>query len=241
MKIKSIWLRKIHKWVGLAVGLQFVLWAVSGAAMALLDMEKVAGGPRPQAMEAALPGDAAGWPKIVRQLGAAKVGNLRLKTLLNRPVVEVGIGGSTQMFDAATGKRVEITAAAASAIAQGAHPQAARAAAASLLTDATPPVREHAPPIWQIDFPDREASTYYVSAATGDLLERRNDTWRWWDFFWMLHNMDYAARTSFNHPLIITAGVAMGWLAVTGFWLLFRTMWRHDFAWLRGHRRRQPR
>ena len=49
----------------------------------------------------------------------------------------------------------------------------------------------------------------------------------------MLHNMDYADRTSFNHPLIITAGVAMAWLAVTGFWLLFRTKWRHDFAWVR--------
>lgn len=40
MTIKSIWLLRIHKWVGLAVGLQFVLWAISGAAMALLDMER---------------------------------------------------------------------------------------------------------------------------------------------------------------------------------------------------------
>ncbi len=46
-------------------------------------------------------------------------------------------------------------------------------------------------------------------------------------------NMDYANRTSFNHPLIIMVGFAMTWLAVTGFWLLFRTMWRHDFRLLR--------
>ncbi|MGK5512375.1 hypothetical protein ACSNN5_30410, partial [Brevibacillus formosus] len=85
----------------------------------------------------------------------------------------------------------------------------------------------------QVDFADDNASTYYVSATTGAVLERRNDTRRWWDFFWMLHNMDYVDRMSFNHPLIITAGVAMAWLAVTGFWLLFRTMWRHDFAWVR--------
>jgi hypothetical protein len=49
----------------------------------------------------------------------------------------------------------------------------------------------------------------------------------------MLHNMDYAERTSFNHPLIIMVGFAMAWLAVTGFWLLFRTMWRHDFTPIR--------
>ena len=35
MTIKSIWLRRIHKWVGLAIGLQFVLWTISGAIMAV--------------------------------------------------------------------------------------------------------------------------------------------------------------------------------------------------------------
>jgi hypothetical protein len=61
------------------------------------------------------------------------------------------------------------------------------------------------------------------------LLERRNDTWRLRDFFWMLHNMDYVNRTSFNHPLIIVVGFAAVWLAITGLWLLFRTGWRSDF------------
>ena len=44
MTIKSIWLRKIHKWVGLVIGLQFLIWAISGTAMALLPMDEVAGG-----------------------------------------------------------------------------------------------------------------------------------------------------------------------------------------------------
>lgn len=78
-----------------------------------------------------------------------------------------------------------------------------------------------------------------TSAEVIGSVERRNDNWRWWDFFWMFHNMDYADRTSFNHPLIITAGIAMAWLAVTGFWLLFRTIRRHDFVWLRARRTRQ--
>jgi hypothetical protein len=84
-----------------------------------------------------------------------------------------------------------------------------------------------------VDFDDAANSSYFVSGTTGQLLERRNDSWRWWDFFWMLHNMDYAKRTSFNHPLIIIVGVAAAWLAATGFWLLFRTMWRHDFSAVR--------
>ena len=94
-------------------------------------------------------------------------------------------------------------------------------------------VRDHALPIWRADFADERGSIYYVSGVTGEILERRTDSWRLWDVFWMLHTMDYAKRTSFNHPLIVLAGFASVWLAVTGFWLLFRTMWRHDFAWTR--------
>ena len=105
------------------------------------------------------------------------------------------------------------------------------------LNELTLAVREHQLPIWQVEFRDEQHSSYYVSGSTGAILERRNDTWRWWDFFWMLHNMDYADRSSFNHPLIITVGIAMAWLAVTGLWLLFRTMWRHDFRWAEAARR----
>ena len=44
MIVKSIWLRRIHKWVGLVIGLQLLIWAISGTAMALLPMDEVAGG-----------------------------------------------------------------------------------------------------------------------------------------------------------------------------------------------------
>ena len=37
------WMRKIHKWVGLIIAIQFVLWMTSGVLMSLLDAKKVAG------------------------------------------------------------------------------------------------------------------------------------------------------------------------------------------------------
>ncbi|MFP5329093.1 MAG: PepSY domain-containing protein [Alphaproteobacteria bacterium] len=238
MTIKSIWLRKIHKWVGLVIGLQFLVWAISGTAMALLDMDEVAGGEKAAPVPAAPPSaNSLAWTTVRNALGAAPVESLRLRPLAGRTVIEVGTGGQTRLFDAATGKTVIIDEAAARAIAEDAHPEGARAASAVPLRELSLAVREHELPIWQVDFKDEKNSSYFVSATTGHLLERRNDTWRWWDFFWMLHNMDYSNRTSFNHPLIVFVGFAMAWLAVTGFWLLFRTMWRHDpstvRSWLR--------
>ena len=233
MTIKSIWLRKIHKWVGLVIGLQFVIWAISGAAMALLPMDEVAGGEMADRPAAAIPSDSKAWPNVQSALAGQPISKLSLRALPQKQAIEVKTSRGVRLFDANDGRPLMIDAEAAKSIASAAHPSGAAVTMVVPLKELILPVREHELPIWQIDFADDANSSYYVSGTTGEILERRNDSWRWWDFFWMLHNMDYAKRTSFNHPLIIMVGFAMTWLAVTGFWLLFRTMWRHDFVGLR--------
>ena len=227
MTVKSIWLRRIHKWVGLVIGLQVLMWAISGTAMALLPMDEVAGGAEAAAMPPPLPAATPAWP-VIGALAGEGVSALRTRIVLGRQLLEVTRDGETVLLDPATGRPQPIGASQAGAIAAAAHPGGASPTSARALASLPLAVREHALPIWQVDFADRERSSYFISGTTGEILERRNDSWRWWDFFWMLHNMDYASRTSFNHPLIIMAGLAMAWLATTGFWLLFRTMWRHD-------------
>ena len=92
--------------------------------------------------------------------------------------------------------------------------------------------------MWRVDFADAENSSAYVAADTARFLVMRGDTWRTWDFFWMLHNMDYLNRTSFNHPLIVFVAFGALWLSGTGFYLLFKSFGKADFRWLR--RRRKP-
>lgn len=233
MTIKSIWLRKIHKWVGLVIGLQFLAWAISGTAMALLPMDEVAGGIMADGPAPAIPADGAAWPKVQKLLGGQAISRLTIRSLPQGQAFEITTSRGVRLFDASDGRPIMIDGDAARSIAEAMHPSGAAAARVVALQELTLPVREHELPIWQVDFRDEANSSYFVSGTTGEVLERRNDSWRWWDFFWMLHNMDYAKRTSFNHPLIIMVGTAMAWLAVTGFWLLFRTMWRHDVAFLR--------
>ena len=233
MTIKSIWLRRIHKWVGLIIGLQFLLWAISGTAMALLAMDEVAGGDMAEHAAPPIQPGGPAWPRVQLTLAGEPVRALSLRTLERRQVIEVDTATAVRLFDAADGAPVVIDRQAAAGIARAMHPSRATVERVVGLAEVGLAVRDHKLPIWQVDFGDEINSSYYVSGTTGAVLERRNDSWRWWDFFWMLHNMDYAQRASFNHPLIITAGVAMAWLAVTGFWLLFRTMWHHDIGFVR--------
>lgn len=228
MTLHTHWLRVLHKWIGLIIGLQFLLWTVSGAMMALLDMSEVAGGERrdpPQVRSAT----ADGWSIVRQQLGSTAVTGLTLRPLLDRQLYEVETPDGVKLFDVATGKAVTVDAGLARQIAASAHPDNVPVLRLTPLNEVSLAVREHELPIWRVDFGDEQNSSYYVSGTTGALLERRNDTWRVWDFFWMLHNMDYVNRTSFNHPLIIMVGFAAVWLAITGFYLLIRTGWRSDF------------
>ena len=38
-----VFLKKLHKWVGLLIGIQVLIWALSGFIVSVLDPEKVSG------------------------------------------------------------------------------------------------------------------------------------------------------------------------------------------------------
>ena len=228
-KIHTHALRVLHKWIGLIIGIQLLLWTLSGAMMAILPMDEVSGGDARTARDVRFVTRTDGWPAIRAQLQGSQVTAISLRQLQDRPIFELTTAKGVRVFDAATARPITVDASLARNIASSAYPGEARVTRVEALRELTLPVRDHELPIWRVDFADENNSSYYVSGSTGALLERRNDTWRLWDFFWMLHIMDYAARASFNHPLIWLFGFAAVWLAITGSWLLFRTGWRGDF------------
>ena len=232
MTIHTHWLRLLHRWIGLIIGLQVLLWTVSGTMMAILPMHHVAGGDRRELAPTLLPATDR-WPEVQRQLGGALVSGVALRPLLDRQIYEVTTSSGTRLFDASSAQPVAVDARLAGQVAAATYVGDGEIKTVTRLDRLTLAVREHALPIWRVDFADSRNSNFYVSGATGALLERRNDSWRLWDFFWMLHTMDYANRASFNHPLIIMVGVAAAWLAISGLWLLLRTGWRSDFKRVR--------
>ncbi|MEQ1494713.1 MAG: PepSY domain-containing protein [Novosphingobium sp.] len=234
IRLTPLFFRRIHKWVGLILGLQFLLWALSGSVMALLDKDKVGGHDAEMAHSHPLPeGGYFAVANLPRGEGAT---SLVLRDLGTTPVYELHTNQGVRIFDATSGERIAVDEALVRDVASMMNQAPVRQV--SLLSKPNLEARDHAGAMWRVDFADAENSSAYVSAETGRFLVMRGDTWRTWDFFWMLHNMDYVNRKSFNHPLIIFVAFGVLWASGTGFYLLFKSFSKADFRWLR--RRRKP-
>jgi len=227
-------IRWLHKWFGLILGLQFLLWASSGAVMALLDHHEVSAehSVLPIAHPAS-PAQPLALAQVAERVGAPIV-TLQLKPLYDRYVYEATTPLGVRLLDAATGAPIEIDAARAKTLAVARYAGSEPVKSVTHVTETTLETRDVALPVWRVEFADKDRTTLLVSAKTGELLGTKNNTWRLWDIAWMLHIMDYTERQSFNHPLIITVGSGAAWLALSGLILLFRSFRRSDVAWVLG-------
>lgn len=226
------WIRKLHKWIGLLIALQFVIWMASGLVMSLLDHDTVKG--HHHRAEPARPAGA--WPAGMRSpaevvAGAGRpVRSIEAFWLQQRPVYRLAGESGTWLADAADGRPVDVDAATARAIAAADYVGDGAPGVPELLKAATLEVRGHEGPIWRIPFTDADGTTLYVSAQDGRILERRNDTWRLFDIVWMLHIMDYSGRKDFNNPLVIAMASGGLWIALSGFWLLVTSFRLGEFV-----------
>lgn len=77
-------------------------------------------------------------------------------------------------------------------------------------------------PVWKVGFDGEESLTLYIDPWTGEVLARRTDRWRLFDFLWMLHIMDFDERVDFNHPLLQVAAFLGLIIALSGvlFWAM---------------------
>lgn len=224
-------LRKLHKWLGLIVVLQLLMWTLSGTLFAWLDHHEVSAEHSMREMEPAV---LAPTVTLVEpeSWGAGDILEIRLASLLDGWVWRIETTQGVTLRNATTGEPLLLTEPMIRALATKQY--AGRGKITSVLFHPTPTLETRdSASTWEARFDDEQATTFYFSADDGRLLETRNSTWRLFDFFWMLHTMDYRGRDNFNNPLVVTVGFAALWLAVSGLILLFKSFRRQDFAFLR--------
>lgn len=216
-------LRRLHKWVALAVGLQIVLWCISGAIFAWLDHHRVSGDhfvrnvAEPSMPAGREPVDPRQW----RDVAARGLHEVSLQPLDRRWVFRLAHGAGVDLFDAYTGEPVVVDEPAVRAIAAALYAGSGRLVEVVHHPSATLETRDHGAS-WAAQFDDEAGTTLWLSADDARLLEVRSDTWRLFDFFWMLHTMDYESRDDFNHPFLILVATSSLWVAMTGLLLVIR-------------------
>ena len=223
-------IREVHKWIGLLLGLQLLLWMFSGLGMAILPHAKVAGDHHRVDSEPGLL-----LAEVTEQIApplsgsASDVRRVELRLLSDRAVFQVDTGGGAYLLDAASGSPIAIDESGARQIAARDYSGDAGISTVRYLEHPTLEIRDHAGPAWQVNFSDPERTSLYVSAETGDILERRNNYWRTFDTLWMLHIMDYSNRSNFNNPLVILSALILFWLGLSGLVLWWDSFHREDF------------
>ncbi|MBM4107491.1 MAG: PepSY domain-containing protein [Phycisphaerae bacterium] len=211
-----------HRWLALFIALQLLAWSVGGFTFSVLDIRDVRG-ESAAAMRPPRPLDLDALPAPV----ADACRSLDLPPVARAELIDRGLGPRWELRD--EGNRLAalllpdgrtappLTRDDAERIALDdlLEPAAVRAAR---LIDADPPTeyREKPLPAWQVVFERSDAVRVYVHAGTGEIAARRNRAWRTFDFFWMLHTMDYQTRDDFNHPLLTIASLLAVATAATG-------------------------
>lgn len=217
----AFWARRAHKWIALVVGVQALLWMISGLYMTSISIDIIHGDHL--AHTRAKPLSAASAFLTPDQLRARypELSGFRLKRFMQREVYELRQGERLSLVDAISGDPISpLDEATASALAVSLYQGKAPIASVELLREAPSEVKTRPVPLWRVAFADANETALYLSPQTGELLAKRHDLWRWFDFLWMFHIMDYQERSDVNNTLLrIASGLGLIF-ALSGVWLL---------------------
>ncbi len=231
-----------HKWVALILGLQLVAWTAGGVVMSWIPIEEVRGQhnaaeqeptPLTGEVDALLPASA-----LVSAAGQP-VMQITYRDLLGTPIALMTLkDGSREIRNALSGELMSpLPEGWARRIADADFAPEVDMASARLLDQHVVDYRGPLP-VWQVIFKDADSTHIYVSPTEGRVVGRRSATWRFYDFFWMLHIMDYDTRDNFNNPLLMTTALSALLFSITGICLLFFRFYRRDFNFILGKRKR---
>ena len=193
-------IRKTHRYRGVFLGIQFLMWTLSGMYFSWTDIDEIHGDHfrRPQPQQPAYD-QLAGTD----QLGLTEpVASLELLDIGGQPYYWIN---DSALYHARTGERKSgVTREEALQVA-GSHmlPDLEVSGVRILQNvDGHHEYRGRPLPVYEISYRSPENLKAYVAVQNGAFQTVRHRSWRWFDFLWMTHTMDYQTRDDFNTTLL---------------------------------------
>jgi uncharacterized iron-regulated membrane protein len=260
MKKTQYYSRKIHRYLGLFLGVQFIFWTAGGLYFSWSDMDQVHGDhqkkmPSLIPVEQVLVSPSQVLDNIRRTKEADSLISLQIIQLAGRPVYQIifttqdtrqpghAHTRNVQLADARTGILLPaLSEQEAIELAQARYNGGATVRQVEYLTETNNhhEYRENPLPAYAVTFNDASHTTVYVATELGTVQKFRNSQWRIFDFLWMLHTMDYQSRDNFGNLLLKIFSV-LGLLTIFSGFLLYFASSPTIRRWQRRARNARPK
>jgi Na(+)-translocating NADH:ubiquinone oxidoreductase F subunit len=220
-----LWIRKIHKWASVIVGIQFLLWLSSGLYFNLMDHDKAGGHAYRSHHKTEVEIDNQQLVDIKQVLNNFKPSvAVNQLTLLAKPYYllshEKGLYANFvnryTLVDAYTGQQRIIDDAMANALAEQSYSGPGNIISTRLIEGVIDDFPKQYNPTWQVNFADEVETSVYVEADSGRIVGHSDNDKRLADIFFMLHFMDYANLGGFNSIQMILFAFVSLWLSLSG-------------------------
>ena len=188
--------RKIHKWLMLFIGIQFVIWSVTGTYMVFFDIDYIHGDSLVVNHQDKINPDDIGYSLSTLFSDYPNADNIRLSTFLQqtvyRFVVNTESGPVQFLLDAGSGKKLSPITESKAIEAAHYYSKLGKVKSVVLITDNPPfELNPRVLPAWRINFDDFGAPSLYFSQSTGELVGKRHIFWRLFDWMFRFHVMEY--------------------------------------------------
>lgn len=214
----SLKIRKAHRYLGIFLGIQFLMWTISGLYFSWTDIDEIHGDQFKK-----IPPVQASFNNLISPSnleGRPVVESIVLKEINGNPYYWIN---KKQLYNAETGK-----------LKQGITEEEALSVAKRFISDDLivknvklinktnehHEYRERLLPAYVISYTHDDEIKVYISVNDGAYQTIRHRSWRWFDFLWMTHTMDYQGRDNFN-TLILRAFSLLGLITVLSGFLLW--------------------
>lgn len=229
--------RKIHRYLGVFIGIQFLFWTLGGLYFSWNNMDDVHG-------ETLLKQEKKYFKKIDFSQIQKGINTLKTEVVIDsihsinlieafgKPLAQFKYFEKEhlkiQLIEAATGKlRPPFTGQECLELAEQQLKEPIRIIKATFLKEHTTgdhhEYRGKPLPAYAFTLEHPTKTTIYVSTELGHITSVRNNNWRRFDFLWMLHTMDYTTRDHITNWVLRIFSV-LGVLTIfSGFYLFYRT------------------
>ena len=217
-----------HRWLGLLVFGQVLLWSLGGCLMYALDFSDLYAEPPPRPLS--LSGNGLSPQQLQQRLQAiapaSRLTGVEIKSLAGELVYHLKRSDGPPILLNATGQRIDpIPAATVRAVAQAGYTGQGHIQSIERLPRSAGNYMS-ASPIWRVRFDDAQQTEIYIDPGTGALLARRKALWVLYNQAWEFHLMKYTPWPAANKALLLIFAGLNALVALTGLVKFFRWGYR---------------